>query len=304
MKKLTLALILALTVAGSAVAHNGKTNFMPTWPDPTSFVLDGEEDDWGWYDTESFGVKPEGIESSNGEHAGQGPNPNPEDFSASFFVAWSPPPDNSLYFFARVQDDTLRAVEGKDAWWNDDYLQLQIDIDHSAGNYLSEFENGYRIGFHPLGSNTEGGDCPPFSEEEGPVAWGGSAPYTWVRTTILPGDAVTWATNVEYSYEVRTHPWATYSKTGPDESTPWVLAPEQIVHFNARFDDGDREANGEQDLWSPVGDSFECDREGEHCPDYLLVPTEMADPYVSWEDDPSTAVEHATWARIKSHIMR
>ena len=75
MKKLTLALILTLAVAGSAVAHNGKTNFMPTWPDPTSFVLDGEEDDWGWYDTESFGVKPEGIESSNGEHAGQGPNP-------------------------------------------------------------------------------------------------------------------------------------------------------------------------------------------------------------------------------------
>jgi len=304
MHKLTLALILALGMAGSAVAHNGKTNFMPTWPDPTSFVLDGEEDDWGWYDTESFGVKPEEIESSLGEHVDQGANPNPEDFSASFFVAWSPPPDNSLYFFARCQDDTLRAVEGKDAWWNDDVVQLQFDFDHSAGNYLSEFENGYRIGFHPLGSNAEGGDAPPFSEEEGPVAWGGLEPHTWVRTTILPGDAVTWATNVEYTYEVRTHPWATYSKTGPDESTPWVFGPEQIVHFNARFDDGDREANGEQDLWSPVGDSYECDREGEHCPDYLLVPTEMADPYVSWEDALPTAVEHATWARIKSHIMR
>ena len=149
MLRTLLGLMLAFVMVSPIVAHNGITNFIPAWPDPTTFVLDGEEDDWGWYDTDSFGVKPEQIESLLGEHLDQGPNPNPEDFSVSFFVAWSPPPDNALYFFARAQDDTLRALEEKGNWWNDDYLQLQIDADHASGNYLTEFINGYRLGFHP-----------------------------------------------------------------------------------------------------------------------------------------------------------
>ena len=301
MLRTLLGLMLAFVIIGPTFAHNGMTNFIPAWPDPTTFVLDGEEDDWGWYDTESFGVKPEQIESLLGEHLGQGANPNPEDFSASFFVAWSPPPDNALYFFARAQDDTLRALEEKGNWWNDDYLQLQIDADHAAGNYLSEFINGYRLGFHPLGG---GGEAPPFDEAQGPLNWGGEEPYTFSASTILPAGSVTWATNVEYTFEVRTHLWDIYGVEGPQTSTPHVFEPEQIIHFNARFDDGDREANGEQDLWGQVGGSYECDREGDHCPDYLLVPTDMVDPYVSWEEGRATAVEHTTWGRIKSHIDR
>ena len=309
MTRTILGLTLALAITSTALAHNGRTGYIPAWPAPSTLVLDGEEDDWGWLDTDSFGIKPEEIASSLGEHAEQGPNPNPEDFSASAFMAWSPPPDNAFYFFGRAQDDTLRALEAKSDWWNDDTLQLQYDFDHSAGNYLSEFENGYRHQLHPLGSKTEGAAAPPFSEEEGPLNWGGWPPYTYVNTTILPAGAVHNQTDVEYTFEVRTSPFASYSKLGPDESVPWVFEPESIIHFNFRWDDGDRDANGEQDLWNIVGDSYLCAREGEDCPDFILVPTDMLDPYPEWQPTgdepgpgPATAVENSTWGRIKSHI--
>ena len=40
------------------------------------------------------------------------------------FMAWSLPPDNAYYVFARALDDTLRALEAKEDWWNDDILLL------------------------------------------------------------------------------------------------------------------------------------------------------------------------------------
>ena len=39
-------------------------------------------------------------------------------------MAWSLPPDNAYYVFARALDDTLRALEAKEDWWNDDILLL------------------------------------------------------------------------------------------------------------------------------------------------------------------------------------
>jgi hypothetical protein len=305
MTRTILGLTLALAITGTALAHNGATNFIPAWPDPTTFVLDGEEDDWGWLDTDAFGIRPENFHSTTGEHAGQGVNPAPEDFSVSVFYAWSPVPDNAFYFFSRSQDDTLRALEEKGDWWNDDSLQLQMDWDHSGGEWTGEFEDGYRMQLHPLGSKDDGALAPPFSEEEGPFSWGGSPPYTWTNATILPAGSLHNQANVEYTYEVRTLPWASYAKSGPDESTAWTFEAEQVVHFNMRFDDGDRDDHGEQDLWTwDSNGTHLCDTLGDECPDMILVPTEMVDPYTEWDAETGTptAVENQTWGRIKQHI--
>ena len=72
MTRTILGLTLALAITGTALAHNGATGVIPAWPDPTSFVLDGEEDDWGWLDTDTFGVKPENFHSPIGQHQDQG----------------------------------------------------------------------------------------------------------------------------------------------------------------------------------------------------------------------------------------
>jgi hypothetical protein len=321
MTRILLGFTLALFLAGTSLAHNGITNFMPAWPDPSTFVLDGEEDDWGWYDTDNFGLKPEQFESANGQHFEQGPNPNPEDFSASFLMAWSPLPDNAIYAFARVQDDVLISKEIKYGWWNDEYLQLQADFDHGGGIYQDEQILGYRLGFTPIGSKDEGGQLPPHRDEDGGLfQWGGFPPVTYVQTTILPAGSTNLAENVEYTYEVRHTPYAIYSIHGPDDATLHINLPEQIVHFNPCFHDADivDDAQTRQDMWTQVGNSWMCDHDGEVCPDYLLVPTDMVDPYPIWDDSDyagplgrhghlmgqagPTAVEATTWARIKSYV--
>ena len=45
MTRTILGLTLALAITSTALAHNGRTGYIPAWPDPSTFVLDGEEDD-------------------------------------------------------------------------------------------------------------------------------------------------------------------------------------------------------------------------------------------------------------------
>jgi len=307
MSRTILGLALALALTTAAVAHNGKVEVMPAFPDPTAFTLDGEELDWGWYDTETFGDTPEQMWSSLGEHSGQGTNPNPEDFSAVVFYAWSPPPDNAFYAFARAQDDTLRSLEEKGDWWNDDCMHYIMDWDHSSHATSNDFDLMNRITLHPVGSANEDGLMAPYSEEEGDFSWGGVRPHSYADAVILPAGSSNGQANVEYTFELRHTPWAVYDFSGPDASVVHVMEAEQVVHFTYRFDDGDRDDHGEQDLWSPDGNSYECDRNGEMCADFILVPTDMVDPYNAWDADgagggTATAVESSTWARIKEHM--
>ena len=303
--RIYLALALSVAVACSAFAHNGQTFVMPTFPDPTAFVLDGEEDDWGWLDTDTFAFLPEDIEGSiqqePTEHFGQGPNPDPEDFTATVFFAWSPPPDNALYVFARAQDDTLRSLEDKPDWWNDDILLLNLDFDHSGGEWLSDPTDGYRLVMTPIGSKTEGVQV---QYDHPGDEWGGFPPYTWITTTVLPPGATHFSSDVEYTYEVRHHPMDIYDVDGFGQSDPHIFEAEEVVHLSFRFDDGDKIEHGEQDLWGPVGAGHKCDQSGPDCPDFIMVPTDMADPYISWEEGGAvpTAVKASTWGRIKNHI--
>ncbi len=71
------------------------------------------------------------------------------DFDFTMYTAWSPPPDNSWYGFARIRDDTLK-IENEDPlkWWRDDTLSITVDSDHSGGSIYGhtreELVNGQR----------------------------------------------------------------------------------------------------------------------------------------------------------------
>ena len=182
MKRSHLALILVLAVSGVASAHNGVTGFIPTIPDPNAMVIDGSEDDWAWIDPD-FIIAPEDIEAQSGDGTGLGGNGIPDDWSASYRMGWSPPPDNSLYLFARVIDDTLGAAESevKRNWWNDDSLEFNMDMDHSGGpmswTSTEEVYNGYRINIHPLFDSQLGGTIAIDLQEPGLEDWGALPPY-------------------------------------------------------------------------------------------------------------------------------
>ena len=305
MKRITLILALGLFFAANVFAHNGALTFMPTVPDPTAMTMDGTEDDWEWYDR-TFAVTPEEIGSWFGEHVEQGGNPNPTDWSGSYFLAWSPPPDNRFWFFARVFDDTLRAAEGenKGAWWNDDVVQLSIDGDHSGGGYLAnevaeDINNGYRIQQHPLfsdefGVDIGGGALPPEGE------WGGDPEWIDFGGTILPADADHLSTNLEYTYEMALTMFDFYDIFGPEDSVIHTFEPDQVIGLTVRFCDGDRGENGEQDGWGLLTGNYLGDRDGDQSGDaQALLTIESLDGY---QDGKATAVESVTWGRIKSNI--
>ena len=310
MKHTTLLLILAVAFTGTAFGHNGLTNFLPTVPDPLAITIDGMEDDWGWYDREFANTD---IISIQGQKKGQGVNPAPDDFSMAWFMAWSPPPDNAFYFFARVKDDTLRIKWGNDKnnWWDDDNLNLMFDADHGGGPVtgnedVNEISNGYRYHLSPV-----------FTNEVGPHAGGLAGPGEnedfWpfsiqphnmrYRTTIVPADAEHLTANVEYTFELKTKLWDIYDISGEDASVPHVFAPDQVLHVVVQFEEGDQGGTGQSDFWGQAGvPEVNGMLDAGQAADALCLLTADIENYPDSFADAGTAVEHITWARIKNHF--
>ena len=306
MKRSHLALILVLAVSVVASAHNGITGFIPTIPDPNAMVIDGSEDDWAWIDPD-FIIAPEQIEAQSGDGTGFGGNGVPDDWSASYRMGWSPPPDNSLYLFARVTDDTLGAAESevKRNWWNDDSIEFNMDMDHSGGpmswTSTEEVYNGYRINIHPLFDSQLGGTISIDLQEPGLEDWGALPPYCTTAATLLPADAGHLSPNVEYTYEMKiSPPFVRYDILGPESSIPHVFAPDQVIGLHTLWMDRDQEAHGQQSIFGRTGSGFNTAENGDKLCDYVIIETVDLANYPTV----STAVEHTTWGRIKNHISR
>ena len=312
MKKVSLLLILAVALSGTAFGHNGITNFLPTVPDPLAITIDGDDSDWGWYDRD-FALTD--IQSVLGQRVDQGVNPAPEDFSMAWFQAWSPPPDNAYYFFTRVQDDTLRIGWGADKgnWWDDDNLNFMFDADHGGGpttgnSEITDFENGYRyhispafvneVGIHVggLGGPGANGDFQP---------WGIDPQYAQAAATVIPADFEHLEPNVEYTIELKAKVWDIYSIDGPESSVQHVFAPDQTLHILVQFEEGDEGDHGESDFWGQAGATYTALIDSDQSTDALtLLTEEIDDSYPdSWSGGGGrrgTAVENKTWGRIKA----
>ncbi len=87
-------------------------------------VLDGSASDEVW-------------EYCKWQHIDQlwlGEQPQKEDFSGQFKVAWD---ENNLYILAVITDDSLLDIHpnGLDYYWDDDCLEIFLDEDASGGNH-------------------------------------------------------------------------------------------------------------------------------------------------------------------------
>ena len=98
--------------------------------------------DWAFFDSR-LALDREGFFDRESDHV------DAADFDFTMYTAWSPPPDNSWYCFARISDDTLK-IENEDPlkWWRDDTLSITVDSDHSGGSIYGftreELVNGQR----------------------------------------------------------------------------------------------------------------------------------------------------------------
>ena len=137
-----LSLVLTVPITSIASAHVGVTVPFVEVPDPAAITIDGDDGDWAFFDPR-LALDREGFFDRESDHV------DAADFDFTIYTAWSPPPDNSWYCFARISDDTLK-IENEDPlkWWRDDTLSITVDSDHSGGSIYGftreELVNGQR----------------------------------------------------------------------------------------------------------------------------------------------------------------
>jgi hypothetical protein len=322
MKRLATALLTSFAFASLAFGHAGVTNFMPTVPDPRAMNIDGSEDDWGWYDP-TFAILPDQVVQHVDGTA------NADDWTGTWQWAWSPPPDNALFFFMRAFDDTLRAEDiNKLSWWNNDNLHQGFDMDHGGGDTTVndeplQFNNGYRTHTNPLFAPIVGISMGGLGGDPAALPhWGGNPPWTWVSGVMLPADADHFSANVEFTIEYKMHTHDIYDPDSPENTVAHVNEVDQVVHIGQSFDDGDLGDHGGQNGWVQIGTEnfFGGVIHGDGMADWqLLLTIDSIEGYPcgtvnGGAGDPRfqdqcpegsiTSVEHATWARIKSHTQR
>ena len=181
------------------------------------------------------------------------------DFDFTIYTAWSPPPDNSWYCFARISDDTLK-IENEDPlkWWRDDTLSITVDSDHSGGSIYGfsreELVNGQRYYARVLPlkhSRLPHGQAgfldqhhDPFLEE---FLWAMHKPHFDIAWTMRPPDAANGTLHVEYTFEWKAALWDVLGSS-LEESKRHVFAPGQTPAYGIPLLDADRPGVGAQAL--------------------------------------------------------
>ena len=77
------------------------------------------------------------------------------------------------------------------------------------------------------------------------------------------------------------------------QSLLYLLREDQVTHIGVRPLDGDAGETGAKHQLYPLGGSTGQDQKGDQMLDYILLEAEESD---------ATAVEEASWGRIKSHL--
>ena len=313
MKKSTLLLLpcaLALAFSGPALAHTGLEFFLQEVPDPDAMTMDGDDSDWGWFDNDLA------LDSNLDFYVTSGEVADPEDYSATWRIAYSRPPDNRLYFFLRIQDDSLRRQEPDlKRMWHDDFTQFNLDNDHSGGPglgaNLDEASNHQRYHMRilpgPDGVAAFNSQIEVLGDEK--LSWTqdvdlfGNATDVWdLAWTVTPPDAQHGTLDIEVTWEAR---FKTYDAVGLSEaeSVRHVYEDGQVTHLGPRLTDNDGSLFQYdfylQDRFTGVKNAAQYGTEGDQFPDWFLI---------GCEDCPNaggsgaTAVESSSWGRIKSHL--
>ena len=313
MKKSTLLLLpcaLALTFSGPALAHTGLEFFLQEVPDPDAMTMDGDDSDWGWFDNDLA------LDSNLDFYVTSGEVADPEDYSATWRIAYSRPPDNRLYFFLRIQDDSLRRQEPDlKRMWHDDFTQFNLDNDHSGGPglgaNLDEASNHQRYHLRilpgPDGVTAFNSQIEVLGDEN--LSWTqdvdlfGNPTDVWdLAWTVTPPDAQHGTLDIEVTWEAR---FKTYDAVGLSEaeSVRHVYEDGQVTHLGPRLTDNDGSLFQYdfylQDRFTGTQNPAQYGTEGDQFPDWFLI---------GCEDCPNaggsgaTAVENSSWGRIKNHL--
>jgi len=304
---------MAMAVSAPSFGHTGLEFFLQEVPDPDAMVMDGDDSDWGWFDNDLALSTPPGDDFWWTSHTD---SIDPEDYQATVKYAYSRPPDNRLYFFYRITDDSLKRQEPDlRRLWHDDWTQMNLDNDHSGGYglgaNLDEASNHQRYHLRALpgpdnvtafNSQIEvlGDEALGWSQD---VDFNGNFTGIWDLTwTINPPDATHGSLDIETTWEGRLITHDTHGLTR-EESTRHVYEAGQITHIGPLLHDCDGDISQYsfflKDRYSGEENPRAYDVDGDAFPDWTLLECENC-PNAGGSG--ATAVEESSWGRIKSHL--
>jgi hypothetical protein len=304
MKKAAFLALVFVFGATAAFAHfpEGVTYFAAQFPDGNVPTIDGNLDDWVPLSGTAYEITTEVMyEQLAGMGAG-GTGVDLSDAAIWLAVGWNEAA-NMLYMGAQMYDNlhmVLRPTGEPSLMWQQDDLEIMIDIDHSGGLYAgfadltpeeSKRQTGAQATQFCYGyPNADGinGHC--FMA----ATWALDAPYhemafDYIGTNLGPGTTI---------YEFAHTPWVDLNWMGPDLGQIGDLTEGDVVGLQFSFGDFDDPENPNQyhSFWTVSGQD-QTFMYAERFADFMLAPM---DDTIDWEKTGPLAVEQSTWGRIKA----
>lgn len=298
-KTLFLSAVLLLALAGTSFGFgnaNGIGYFALEVPPDVTIAIDGQGNDWTWFDPAFVYGPDDMIEIITGEM------PSKSDIDMAIMTAWTGTDrDNKLYGFTRVTDDTLHVAQTElDNGWLDDDYEIIIDADHSGGPFRAEgVITGINAQQFTMHISTPGGYESPYGNGTWWMRYQAPTEIHWVdalaeaQIGVTPAGATTGTANVIVNYEFAIPLFDEVLLEGEAASPRHIMTAGETIGLTYQLndaDDGDRSAqlataaeNGA--AWDATFSS-----------EYTLL--------AYGEYDVATAVEGSSWGKIKATFER
>lgn len=279
--------MLVLILAGGAMAYenaNGVGYFALQVPNPAAITVDGRGGDWGWFDPD-FIVTTDQMANTLGN-----PIPPKSDIDVAIHIGWTPEPDNRLYAFVRVVDDTLNCDEtNMDNGWNDDNLELILDPDHAGGWHgeAATLRTGHQQWTFSVSAP---GGYPQIAwlrfQQPPEMQWAIDEGLVEAAVDVQP-ELATIVPDAVVGYEVRMAAFDPYMPDGEAASTRHVFTAAQTIGLSVTLDEADAAGRTDQ-LSTHISEA------GAHDSDFTSEFTLLA------VGEYATAVEASSWGAVKA----
>jgi len=283
-----------LVSAGMAQAHNNANGFgyfALEVPSDVTITADGSDADWGWFDN-TFAVLPDEMFDVITETI-----PPKSDIDLAAMTAWAPAPDNRVYGFIRVTDDTLNVDETEpENGWREDDLEIIFDADHSGGPFEEPAgENGQQYTMHMA---VPGGYDTPYGSGTAWLRFQVDPAKQWSTATweadigVSPAGATHGSTDVTLGYEFAAPIYTVV--TNEEASSPrHELQAGQTIGLTYQLNEADSEDRTHQLTTSGANGAH---WNADFVSDYTLL---AVGEYTRGSGTAATAVEASSWGAIK-----
>lgn len=289
-RKLLPLVVVALALgmlASGAMAYenaNGVGYFALQVPNPSAITVDGLGDDWAWFDPD-FVIGTDQMANTLGN-----PIPPKSDIDCAIHIGWTPEPDNRLYAFVKVIDDTLNCDEtNMDNGWKDDNMELILDPDHAGGwhGVADDLRTGHQQWTFSVSAP---GGYPQIAwlrfNQPPEMQWAIEEGLVEAAVNVEP-ELATMVPDAEVGYEVRMAAFDPYMPEGEAASTRWVFEAGQTIGLSVTLDEADAAGRTDQ-LSTHIQEA------GAHDSDFTSEFTLLA------VGEYQTAVESSSWGKVKS----